>query len=173
MRPIPAPLHLMTVDIWTILKNYFSFSCALDKGSPKRTWHSVLMWISELRLKNPQLMDTSTGFSPKGLIKWPSTTIGPVESPYHHTPNTVSIIDGNELFYSEAKHLSTQKSSYSEYKSHTTVKFLMSIDPFTGLFSFVSTGFSGNSSDRFVVDSAFWLIVVLQQGISLHGKVHS
>ena len=79
-------------------------------------------------------------FHLRGLIIWPSTTIGP--------------------FIQRPSNLSTQKSSYSEYKSHTTVKFLVSIDPFTGVFNFVSTGFSGNSSDRFVVENSGFLDVL-------------
>ena len=93
----------------------------------------------------------------KGLIKWPATTIGPTEPPYNHMPNTVAIIDGTEIFIQRPSNLSTQKSSYSEYKSHTTVKYLVSIDPFTGVFNFVSQGFSGNSSDRFVVENSDFL----------------
>ena len=95
-----------------------------------------------------------------GLIKWPSSTIGPVEPSYHHMPNTVSIIDGTELFIQRPSNLNTQKSSYLEYKSHTTVKFLVSIDPFRCVFNFVSTGFSGNSSDRFVVENSGFLDVL-------------
>ena len=34
----------------------------------------------------------------KGLIKWPATTIRPVEPPYPYMPNTVSIIDGTMVF---------------------------------------------------------------------------
>ena len=36
----------------------------------------------------------------------------------------------------------------------------MSIDPFTSVFNFVSTGFSGNSSDRFVVENSGFLEVL-------------
>ena len=93
----------------------------------------------------------------KGLIKWPATTIGPTESPYNHMPNTVAIIDGTEIFIQRPSNLSTQMSSYSEYKGRTTVKYLVSIDPFTGVFNLVSQGFSGNSSDRFVVENSDFL----------------
>ena len=72
-------------------------------------------------------------------------------------PNTVVIIDGTEIFIQRPSNLSTQKSSYSEYKGHTTIKYLVSIDPFTGVFNFVSQGFSGNSSDRFVVENSDFL----------------
>ena len=76
-------------------------------------------------------------------------------------PNTVSIIDGTELFIQRPSNLSTQKSSYSKYKSHTTIKFLVSIDPFTGVFNFVSSGFSGNYSDRFVVENCGFLDLLI------------
>ena len=59
--------------------------------------------------------------------------------------------------------LETQKLSYSDYKSHTTVKYLVAIDTFTGVFTFVSLGFSGNYSDRFTVEHS-GLLDVLQPG---------
>ena len=38
-------------------------------------------------------------------------------------------------------------------KSHTTtVKYLVAIDTFTGVFTFISAGFSGNASDRFTIE---------------------
>ena len=56
--------------------------------------------------------------------------------------------------------MDTQKSSYSDYKSHTTVKYLVSIHPFTGVFNYVLKGFSGNSSDRFVVENSSFLDIL-------------
>ena len=96
----------------------------------------------------------------KGLIQWPQTTIGPTKAPYNHFPNAVSIIDGTEVFIQRPSNLSTQKSSYSDYKSHTTVKYLVSIDSFTGVFNFVSPGYSGNASDRFIVENCSILDLV-------------
>jgi len=87
----------------------------------------------------------------KGLIKWPQTTHGPTESPYDVLPNAVAIIDGTEMFIQRPSNLTTQKSAYSDYKSQTTVKYLVAIDTFTGVFIFVSPGFSGSSSDRFTI----------------------
>ena len=86
-------------------------------------------------------------------IQWPQTTIGPTKAPYNHFPNAVSIIDGTEVFIQRPSNLSSQKSSYSDYNSHTTVKYLVSIDPFTGVFNFFSPGYSGNASDRFIVEN--------------------
>ena len=88
------------------------------------------------------------------LIRWPQTTIGPTDPPYDLLPNAVAIIDGTEIFIQRPSNLATQKSSYSDYKSHTTVKYLVGIDTFTGVFVYVSPGFSGNSSDRFTVQQS-------------------
>ena len=59
----------------------------------------------------------------RGLIKWPKTTIGPTDAPYNHMPNTVGIIDGTEIFILCQSNLATQKSSCSDYKSHTSEVF--------------------------------------------------
>ena len=86
------------------------------------------------------------------LIQWPQTTIGPDYSSYVHLPNTVGIIDGMEIFIEKPSILTTQKTSWSDYKNHNTAKYLVCINPFTGVFTFVSPGFSGNASDRFTVE---------------------
>ena len=73
-----------------------------------------------------------------------------IESTNSMIPNSVAIIDGTDIFIQRPSNLTTQKSSYSDYKSHTTVKYLLAIDTFTGVF--VSFGFSGNSSDCFTIE---------------------
>ena len=62
------------------------------------------------------------------LIQWPSTTIGPTSPPYDVLPNSIGIIDGTEVFIQRPSNLETQKPSYSDYKSHTTVKCLVAIN---------------------------------------------
>ena len=69
-------------------------------------------------------------------------------------PNSVAIIDGTEIFIQHPSNLDTQKSMYSNYKSHTITMNLVSIYPFTGCFNYVSEGFSGNSSDRFIIEKS-------------------
>ena len=72
----------------------------------------------------------------KALIRWPQSLIGPTEPPYNLLPNAVGIIDGTEIFIQRPSNLETQKSSFSDYKSHNTVKYLVGIDTFTGVFIF-------------------------------------
>ena len=88
----------------------------------------------------------------KRLIRWPQTCVGPSVAPYDLLANSVTIIDGIEIFIQRPSNLATQKSAYSDCKSHTTAKYLVAIDTFTGVIVFVSAGFSGNSSDRFTIE---------------------
>jgi len=99
----------------------------------------------------------------KALIRWPQSLIGPTEPPYNLLPNAVGIIDGTEIFIQLPSNLETQKSSFSDYKSHNTVKYLVGIDTFTGFFIFSSPGFSGNSSDRFTIQHS-WILDELKPG---------
>jgi len=117
-------------------QNDLAFRFNIDQSSVSRILNH---WIPLLKV---QL---------KALIRWPQTIIGPTEAPYNLLPNAVGIIDGTEIFIQRPSNLATQKSSYSDYKSHTTIKYLVGIDTFTGVFIFVSPGFSGNSSDRFTI----------------------
>ena len=41
------------------------------------------------------------------------------------------------------------------------MKYLVSIDPFTGSFNFVSRGFSGNASDRYIIENSSFLNLLL------------
>ena len=54
-----------------------------------------------------------------------------VVSPYDVLPNSVGIIDGTEVYIQCPSNLETQKSSFSDYRSHTTVKYLVAIYTFS------------------------------------------
>ena len=43
------------------------------------------------------------------LIRWPQTTIGPIDPPYNLLPNPVAIIDDAESFIQRPSNLSIQK----------------------------------------------------------------
>ena len=131
-----------------LCQNDLAFRFAVDQSTVSRT---LRVWIPMLAMHL------------KPLIQWPKTNIGPTVPPYDILPNSVGIIDGTEIFIQRPSNLETQKSSYSDYKSHTTVKYLVAIDTFTGVFTFVSPGFSGNCSDRFTVQHS-GLLDLLQPG---------
>ena len=69
------------------------------------------------------------------------------------------IIDCSEVFIERSKSLNVQASTWSDYKHHNTVKFLIGISP-TGFVSFLSDCYGGRASDRFVCeDSGFYDIL--------------
>ena len=66
------------------------------------------------------------------------------------------IIDCSEVFIERPKSLLNQASTWSDYKHHNTIKFLIGITP-SGYISFLSDCYGGRSSDKFITgDSGFY-----------------
>ena len=66
------------------------------------------------------------------------------------------ILDCAEIFIERPKSLINQACTWSEYKHHNTIKFLVGISP-TGYITFLSDCYGGRDSDRYIVkDSRFY-----------------
>lgn len=63
------------------------------------------------------------------------------------------IIDSTEIYIKKPSSLVNQSLTFSNYKHHTTVKFLVGISP-SGVISFVSEGWPGKTSDRKLIISS-------------------
>ena len=61
-------------------------------------------------------------------------------------PSTFAIIDGSEIFRETPSDLHMQSSTWSQYKHHNTVKFLVACTP-NGAISYISPLFVGSISD--------------------------
>ena len=61
-------------------------------------------------------------------------------------PTTVAIIDASEIFIETPSDLMLQSTSWSSYKHHNTLKFLVTCTP-NGSISFVSSVYLGSISD--------------------------
>ncbi|XP_052697412.1 uncharacterized protein LOC128175656 [Crassostrea angulata] len=66
-------------------------------------------------------------------------------------PNVRVILYCTEIFIQRSSSLVNQNQSFSNYKHHTTLKFLVGITP-SGVISFVSEGFDGRVSDRRMIE---------------------
>ena len=66
------------------------------------------------------------------------------------------MIDCAEVFIERPKSLSAQAATWSDYKHHNTLKFLVGITP-TGFILFLSSCYGGRPSDKFITrDSGFY-----------------
>ena len=68
---------------------------------------------------------------------------------------TTCIIDCSEIFIERPSSLSARAETYSNYKSHNTVKFLIAISP-TGAIIFVSKCWGGRVSDKHLTANWFY-----------------
>ncbi|XP_033727561.1 uncharacterized protein LOC117316886 [Pecten maximus] len=96
------------------------------------TWISLL--FQELKLLNP--------FPSRDIVN--RTMPSSFKSKY---PSVRVILDCTEIFIQRSSSLLNQCMTFSSYKHHTTVKFLVGITP-SGVISFVSEGWPGKTSDR-------------------------
>lgn len=75
-------------------------------------------------------------------------------------PRTTVIINCAETFMQRPRNLKTRGETYSHYKSHNTVKYLVGISPH-GQIMFISKGFGGRASDKFIVENSGFLNYLL------------
>ena len=64
-----------------------------------------------------------------------------------HCPSCAVIIDCFEIFVERSSNLLAQAQTYSAYKHHNTIKYLIGITP-QGTVSFISDGWGGRVSDK-------------------------
>lgn len=93
------------------------------------------------------------------LVQWPDkdSLIKNMPVIFKKTyPRCVSIIDCFEVFINRPGHLTARAQTWSNYKHHNTIKFLVSITP-TGAISYVSRAFGGRTSDKVITQRSGYL----------------
>ena len=88
----------------------------------------------------------------KQLISWPDHIVSMENLPSCFKPEykrTKCIIDCSEIFIQRPTSLSARSETYSNYKGHNTVKFLIAISP-TGAITFISKCWGGRVSDKHI-----------------------
>ena len=91
----------------------------------------------------------------KHLILWPDRSELKKTLPMDfrkHSPSCVVIIDCFEIFIDRPSALLARSLTYSSYKHHNTVKYLIGITP-NGIVSFISNGWGGRCSDKTLTES--------------------
>lgn len=146
------------------------------KLSPRNEFLSVLMRL-RLGILNEDLADrfgistTTCSDTFKTWIRFLNESIGvlvawlPKEAIMENMPkvykkaghsNLRVVIDCAEVFIERPKSLESQAATWSDYKSHNTIKFLIGISP-AGFITFISDAYGGRASDKFICsDSGFY-----------------
>lgn len=70
-----------------------------------------------------------------------------------HYPGTTCIIDCSEAFIGRPKNMRARAATYSNYKHHNTMKFLLAASP-NGVIVYVSQCWGGRTSDKFLVNAS-------------------
>ena len=113
----------------------------------------------------------------KPLIKWPSREVLRETMPMEfrtHFKSCAVIIDCFEVFIERPSSLKARAQTWSNYKHHNTVKFLIGIAP-QGVITYISKGWGGRVSDLYLTNNCGFLqqlmpgdCVLADRGFTIH-----
>ena len=108
----------------------------------------------------------------KHLIIWPDRDSLQKTMPMvfrKHYPNCVVVIDCFEIFINRPTSLLVRAQTYSKYKHHNTVKYLIGITP-QGSVSYISDEWGGRTSDKFLTEHCSFLSYLIPGDLVLDDR---
>lgn len=176
-------------------------SCILPSSNILNAADILLLVLMKLRLNTPHkdlcyrfgislslvtsLIDTTLPELAKKLkwmIRWPSKDDILRSRPECFKsafPRCVSIIDCTEIYIETPSNFTARSLTYSNYKHHNTIKFLVSIVP-CGSISFISKAYGGRTSDKVITLRSGYLdfinhgdVVMADRGFLIHDELAS
>ena len=167
-------LYYTGLNTWELLYALFLYvKPHLMTRSSLSTFQQLLLTLVRLRL-NLQLVDLRFRFNVhcttvsrlflhvldvlyvrlKPLIIWPDRDSLKKTMPMtfrKHFPSCIAIIDCFEIFLDRPTNLLARAQTYSSYKHHNTVKYLIAITP-QGTVSYISEGWGFRASDKHITE---------------------
>ncbi|XP_052232175.1 uncharacterized protein LOC127845328 [Dreissena polymorpha] len=129
--------------------------CAIRFGVATSTFSSIFTALVTLLSQELEL-----------ICKMPDTTElynNEQASCFEEFPNVRVIIDCTELFAETPSALSAHKQFHSNYKHHSTVKFLVGMNS-GGAITYISDMYGGRASDKFITNESHDLLNSLNPG---------
>ena len=112
--------------------------------------------VSRVFSKWIEAMDIRMSF----LITWPERECIRKTMPFcfrqSYGLKVTSVIDCFELFIEKPSDLLAKACTWSQYKHYNTAKYLISITP-QGVINFISNGWGGRASDKYIVENSGYL----------------
>lgn len=167
-------LYYTGLSTWELLQKLFTYvKPHLKQHSSLSPFQQLLVTLMRLRL-NLSGMDLGYRFAVhastisrtfefvigvlyaklKPLIIWPDRDALKKTMPMvfrKHCPSCAVIIDCFEIFLDRPTNLLARAQTYSAYKHHNTVKYLIGITP-QGTVSYISDGWGGRTSDKYITE---------------------
>lgn len=110
-----------------------------------------------------------TGF----LVKWPSREEMQISMPMNFRdifgPRVAVVIDCFDVFIDRPTNLMAHAQTWSKYKHHNTIKFLIGVTP-QGFISFISSAWGGCASDKNITEESGFLDHLLPGDIVLASR---
>ena len=143
MHSVLSPFQQLLVTLMRLRLNL----CGQDLGYRFRVHGSTIsrIFIHVLEVLYVKL---------KPLIIWPDRDSLKKTMPMvfrKHYPRCIIIIDCFEIFLDRPTNLLARAQTYSKYKHHNTVKYLIGITP-QGTVSYISEGWGGRTSDKYLAE---------------------
>ena len=97
-----------------------------------------------------------------------STT--PVSLRQYFKTKVAVVIDCFEIFINKPSNLKACSATWSQYKHHNTIKFLIGISP-QGVITFISKAWGGRTSDKYLTENSKFLNNLLPRGFDIAENV--
>ena len=194
MTGLPSFMTLMT--LFSVVEAHLSEGAM----SSLSTFHKFILVFIKLRLNTP-VQDLAYRFGVskstisrtfistihvmherlKHLVCWPEREFlrktMPLQFRQSFGLKVVVIIDCFEIFTERPSNLLARAQTWSQYKHHNTIKYLIGITP-QGSISFISKGWGGRTSDKHVTNNSGFLdkllpgdVVLADRGFDIHESV--
>lgn len=174
---------LQTYQILMLIFGFIQPHIYVNARSALTSFQQVIMTLMKLRLNLPvqdlaYRFGTSTSTISRVftlvidvmykrlhfLLRWPTReelrSTMPMEFRTHFGTKVAVIIDCFEIFIDRPSNLKAQAQTWSNYKHHNTIKFLIGISP-QGTIVFISKAWGGRVSDTFLTESCGFLNNIL------------